>query len=151
MREGEMRKESQSNTTQFIFRFIQFGMFHRFLRKLSVYPLAKNRISCTGKWVTRLWGSRYWSSWNIYTFLYDSWLRIVNSSNDHVSKCNSNIDSSLDFLVHVMVLNQSKIWLWLIPFSLKSFSNYSLRAIDSNSFVSRHDPPPSFSLLWNIV
>ncbi|KAF8383959.1 nprl-2 [Pristionchus pacificus] len=30
-------------------RFIQFGMFHRFLRKLSVYPLAKNRISCTGK------------------------------------------------------------------------------------------------------
>ncbi|GMR32362.1 hypothetical protein PMAYCL1PPCAC_02557 [Pristionchus mayeri] len=30
-------------------RFIQFGMFHRFLRKLSVYPIAKNRVHCTGK------------------------------------------------------------------------------------------------------
>ncbi|GMT32893.1 hypothetical protein PFISCL1PPCAC_24190 [Pristionchus fissidentatus] len=30
-------------------RFIQFGMFHKFLRKLSVYPIAKNRLSCPGK------------------------------------------------------------------------------------------------------
>ncbi|GMT04444.1 hypothetical protein PENTCL1PPCAC_26618 [Pristionchus entomophagus] len=30
-------------------RFIQFGMFHRFLRKLSVYPIAKDRANCRGK------------------------------------------------------------------------------------------------------